>query len=194
MAYYSNHNLAYDFALFEEERRAHAAPARGSRRAGDKPAASSGKRKVNSNAEKSAQNARKSDSVRESKVKRIRRRKSNFARIGVGVIFGLAAAVIIASIIHGQVQLTELNQEIIDARTELSEKQSIYTQLEMKVDSSVTTTAVEQYAKEVLHMSKATNSQKEFIALSAGDKAEVILQEDKNLFERIFDAIASLWS
>ena len=110
------------------------------------------------------------------------------------MILGLVAVFLIASIIHGQVQLTEINQEIINARAELAEKQSIYTQLEMKVDSSISTSAVEKYAKETLHMSKATNSQKEFISLSEGDKAEVILTENKNIFQRLWDAIASLWS
>lgn len=190
MAYYSNHNLAYDFRLFEDERRAHQPP-RGSnsrRRAEERqPASADSRRKVN-------RASAKPSPERKPKVRRLKRRKTNFLRIAAGVVFGLAAVVIIASIIHGQVQLTELNQEIIDARTELSEKQSIYTQLEMKVDSAITTTAVEQYAKEVLHMSKATNSQKEFIALSAGDKAEVLIKTEKSLIERIIDAITSLWS
>ena len=35
---------------------------------------------------------------------------------------------------------------------------------------------------------------KEFITLSEGDKAEVTLSPNKNIFERIADAIASLWS
>ena len=103
-------------------------------------------------------------------------------------------AVVVVSIIHGQVRLTELNQEIIDARSELAEKQSVYTQLEMKVDSSVSTTVVENYAKDHLAMNKANNSQKEFVNLSDGDKAEVSMSEDKNIFERIGDALASIWS
>ena len=190
MANYWNHNLAYDFRLFEDERRAHSAPRSGdSRRRTEerRPVRADSRRKVN-------RAAAKPSSERKPKVRRMKRRKSNFLRIAAGIVFGLAAVVIIASIIHGQVQLTELNQEIIDARAELSEKQSIYTQLEMKVDSSITTTAVEQYAKEVLNMSKATNSQKEFIALSSGDKAEVFIKTEKNLIERIIDAITSLWS
>ena len=43
-------------------------------------------------------------------------------------------------------------------------------------------------------MSKANNSQKEFVNLSDGDKAEVTMSEDKNIFERIGDALASIWS
>jgi hypothetical protein len=43
-------------------------------------------------------------------------------------------------------------------------------------------------------MSKATNSQKEFIQLSDSDKAEVTLSKDKNIFETIAEAVSSLWS
>lgn len=156
-------------------------------KAKDKPAkADSVKQK---NGEKLA-----TDEKSKSGVKRIRRRKSNFARIAMGVVFGVAVAFIVASIIHGQVQLTELDQEIADAKAQLAEQQSIYTQLEMKVDSSISTTVVEEYAEKELKMNKAANSQKEFVNLSDGDKAEVSLTEDKNIFSSIAEAFASLWS
>lgn len=240
MAYYYNHNLAYDFAVFEEQKKAPAAHAK--RSEGDRSAGSADRVKVNraparrapsgrtaaqhraasgrkppssgsrassgrrassdrrapsgrrAISERRASAARGRSFGRKPKVKREKRRKTNFARIALGVVFGLAAVVMIASIIHGQVQLTEINQEIINARAELAEKQSIYTQLEMKVDSSISTSAVEKYAQETLHMSKATNSQKEFIFLSEGDKAEVVLSENKSIFRRLWDAISSLWS
>ncbi len=183
MAYYSRSNLAYDFTLFEEhDERVRAR----SRRAKDESAVEDG----------SAQQNTETTQHREPRVgvRRIRRRRSNFARIALGVVFGLAVIFIVVSIIHGQVQLTELNQEIADAKAQLAEQQSVYTQLEMKVDSSISTTTVEEYAKDKLHMSKAANSQKEFVNLSEGDKAEVTMKEDKNIFEAIADAISSLWS
>ena len=182
MAYYShNHNLAYDLTLFETP---YDAPvARRKKKASEDAAVSEG------GAQESQENTRGSG-------KRVKtaRRKRNFGRIAIGVILGVAVMPMIASIIHGQVRLTELNQEIIDARSELAEKQSVYTQLEMKVDSSVSTTVVENYAKDHLAMNKANNSQKEFVNLSDGDKAEVSMSEDKNIFERIGDALASIWS
>jgi cell division protein FtsL len=186
MAYYSNHNLAYDFRLFEEEEvvRPYARKAKG-----DGSVTETAQKQNNDAADASPKKeAKKGRTVRE------KRRRNRFGRIAIGILAGLAIVLVVVSIIHGQVQLTELNQEIINARAELSEKQSIYTQLEMKVDSSISTSAVEQYAKENLSMNKAANSQKEFISLSEGDKAEVTLEEDKNIFERIAEAIASLWS
>lgn len=187
MNYYSNHNLAYDITLFEEPRKPAPVSSRSKKgQAGSVDADS--KAKVNkSSADQSSPDSKKG-------IRRLKRRKSNFLRIAAGVVFGLIAAVIIASIIHGQVQLTELNQEIIDARVTLSELQSRHTELEMKIAESISSDEVSKYATDVLNMSKATVSQKEFITLREGDKAEVILKEDKNIFERFIDAITSLWS
>ena len=183
MAYYSRSSLAYDFTLFEEDD-----DTRIRARAKDKSKKSEGSTEQNSSG----------DAVVNEKhttgIKRMRRRKRNFVRIALGVVFGFAIAFIVASIIHGQVQLTELNQEIANAKAQLAEQQSVYTQLEMKVDSSISTTVVEDYAKNKLKMNKAANSQKEFVDLSDGDKAEVSLSTDKNIFESIAEAFSSLWS
>ena len=190
MAYYSNHNLAYDFSLFEEHE-VQKPYAKIRDEAADRPADNAGKKEKLNIAEKPA---RRSASKKAQKAKKHKRPRSKAARIALGVIAGLAVVVVIVSIIHGQVQLTELNQEIINARADLAEKQSVYTQLEMKVDASISTAAVEKYALEELHMTKASNSQKEFISLSKGDKAEVIRDEGRNIFQIIGEAISSLWS
>lgn len=184
--YYSHRSSAYDFALFEEP-----VVDGTSARARQKVEETFAEKPVKKN-----ETAEEKSAARKAKAKRAKRRRRSrrFGRIVLGVVFGFAVLFIIASIIHGQVQLTEINQEIIDARADLSEKQSIYTQLEMKVDSSISTAVVEQYAQDNLKMSKASNSQKEFISLSQGDKAEVTLTENKNIFEQIGDLIASLWS
>lgn len=183
MAYYASHNLAYDLTLFEE-------PYVDGTSAKLRKKSSEGAVARDDSSQENQDDARTPGKRR---VKANRGRKK-IGRIAFGVVLGIAVMAIIVSIIHGQVQLTELNQEIVDARSELAEKQSVYTQLEMKVDSSVSTTVVEQYAKDNLSMNKANNSQKEFVSLSEGDKAEVSMSEDKNIFERIGDAIASLWS
>jgi cell division protein FtsL len=185
MAYYSSSSNAYDFTLFEESFDSFD---KESEPADDRRETEDGGTQQN----KSRRNDRRAES--DAKVKRMRRRKSNIAGIALGVIFGIAVAFIVASIIHGQVQLTELNQQISDAKAQLAEQQSVYTQLEMKVDSSISTTVVEDYAKNNLSMSKATNSQKEFVQLSDTDKAEVTLSKDKNIFETIAESFSSLWS
>jgi len=188
MAYYGNHNLAYDFTIFEEEDiRLYMKDGEGEGKSADSGAA----RKENTPSRKKA---KASSGEKTSRIKRVKRRRSNFGRIALAIAAGLTVVVIVAAIIHGQVQLTELNQEIINARAELAEKQSIYTQLSMKVDASVSNSAVEEYAQETLNMNKAANSQKEFVSLSEGDKAEVTLESNKSIFERIAEYFASLWS
>ena len=111
-----------------------------------------------------------------------------------GSIGGAAVAVVIGFIIVGQVQLTELNQEIITAKSLLADSQSIYTQNQMKVESKLSNAEIEEYAESVLGMTKASNAQKEFVTLSGGDKAEVSAQESDNLFTQFIDSIKNLWS
>lgn len=186
MAYYSRSSNAYDFTLFEDPH-TYRVRAKAKKDKSDDADVSE---------QQNIENTSREDARAKSKanIKRSRRRKSNFFRIAFGVLCGLVIIFVVVSIIHGQVQLTELNQEIADAKAQLAEQQSVYTQLEMKVDSSISTTVVEDYAKNNLNMNKATNSQKEFVNLSDSDKAEVTLSADKNIFETIAEAISSLWS
>ena len=185
MNYYSRSSLAYDLTLFEDPR--------------DNMSAKWGRKAKDSSVSADESKASKDDEMFEdvestARVKRVRRRKSNYGLIAVAVVFAIAVAFIVASIIHGQVQLTELNQEIADAKTELAEMQSVHTQYEMLVDNSMSATKVEEYAQKNLNMSKATNAQKEFVNLSEGDKAEVSMSAEKNIFQSIAEAFSSLWS
>ncbi len=184
MDYYTRSSLAYNFTLFEEEDDSSRVRARAKKTTDDADGS------ITQEQETRASRKEK----KEADLKRRRTRRSKIIRISLGVLFGFAIAFIVASIIHGQVQLTELNQEIANAKAQLAEQQSIYTQLEMKVDSSISTTVVEDYARNNLKMNKAANSQKEFVDLSEGDKAEVSLSADKNIFESIAEAFTSLWS
>ena len=178
MDYYYRSSLAYDLTLFEESEADNVSHIERESSENKSERADGGTRNSN----------KRDRNNRTKKNSKQKGRRSKIGRIIFGVVCGLLMAFVVVSIIHGQVQLTELNQEIAD------EQQSIYTQLEMKVDSSISTTVVEDYAKNNLHMNKAANSQKEFVNLSDGDKAEVSLSGDKNIFESIAEAISSLWS
>ena len=101
---------------------------------------------------------------------------------------------IVALIIVGQVQLTELNQQIISTKAELSTAQSTNTQRNMAIQSKLSSSDIEDYAREKLGMTKATNAQKEYVSLSKGDKAEISRAADKNFFEKVWDSISGLWS
>ena len=184
MDYYYRSSLAYDLTLFEESEADNVTHI-------ERETSENKRERADGGARNSNKRDRNNRTKKNSKQKG---RRSKIGRIIFGVVCGLLMAFVVVSIIHGQVQLTELNQEIADAKARLAEQQSIYTQLEMKVDSSISTTVVEDYAKNNLHMNKAANSQKEFVNLSDGDKAEVSLSGDKNIFESIAEAISSLWS
>lgn len=132
----------------------------------------------------------------EPKKKSVRSKKKGnmIFNISMGVLFGIVLVILVSSIIIGQVQLTELNQDISDAQKVLEEEQSKFTQLQMKIDGKLSTAVIEKYAQEKLDMQRATNSQKEFVNLSEGDKAEVFIKQEPNIFQRIGEAFSSLWS
>ncbi len=104
------------------------------------------------------------------------------------VIFALAA------IIHGQAELTELNHQITSAQSTLAELSSTYTQVQMAVENKLGPSAIEEYAKNELGMSKTDSSQKVFISFSEGDKAVVAADGEKSIFERLRDAFTEVWS
>ena len=116
-------------------------------------------------------------------------------KIALGTVSGAAATIIIGIIIVGQVRLTELNQEVITAKETLANAQSVYTQTQMKLESKLSTSDIEKYAEDKLGMTKATNTQKEFVTLAGGDKAEVSAsQESDNLFTQFWSSVQNLWS
>ncbi|MBQ8001449.1 MAG: septum formation initiator family protein [Ruminococcus sp.] len=122
------------------------------------------------------------------------RRKHNFASLAVGAVVMLVIVAIVGVIIHGYAQVSELNEQIAEAQIVLEHRQSEYIQMSAKVEASLSTAAVEEYARTQLGMTKATNQQKEYISLSQGDKAVVYSDTESNVFTEIGDFFESLWS
>lgn len=182
---YENRNAAYDLSLFDESAfysGGSAAPKREEQENYKKQT----KRKLH--------NATKVVTLPQDELHKIRRRKHNPFKLVLGGLGSAAITLVIGFIIVGQVQLTELNQEIITAKALLADSQSIYTQNQMKVEAELSNAEIEQYAESVLGMTKASNAQKEFVTLSGGDKAEVSAPESDNLFIRFIESIKNLWS
>lgn len=123
---------------------------------------------------------------------KLKRRKTQ--DIVKGVTVSTIVVSLIGFIIVGQVQLTELNQQISNANEELEEKQSLYIQTQMKVESKYSSDVVEDSAQSELGMSRADSYQKEYISLDEGDKAEILQSDGTNIFETITNTIAGLWS
>ena len=126
----------------------------------------------------------------EKELHKIRFRKHNLLKLIGGITAVLTITALVITIIMGQVQLTELNQEIITAQNTLADQQSVYRQTQMDVQSKLSTAEIQQYAESQLGMTKASNTQMEFIQLSAGDKAEIAEVSDGGFF----GWISGLWS
>ncbi len=172
---YNNRNAAYDLSLFEST----AVPLE------KEP------EKKKSNNQKAKNNVVK---ISNEQIYIIRKRRHNPLKLAVGVVFGAVVTFVIATIIQGQVQLTELSKEIASANKELSIQQSIYTEMQMKANATLSPSVIDEYAVNKLGMTKAINSQKEFVNLSEGDKAEITQTQNDNIFTTIANAIAGLWS
>lgn len=180
---YDNRNAAYDLSLFDEDISASSASALPKR-----------KEQEERKTVKKVHTGSKIVKLPEEEINRIRRRKHNPLKLAAGTLGGAVVALVISAIIVGQVQITELNQQIITAQETLADSQSVYTQTELKLQADLTTNEIEDYAENVLGMTKASNVQKEFVTLEGGDKAEVSAQADENLFTQFIESLKNLWS
>lgn len=141
-----NSSEAYDFALFEPKREQR-----------------EGQRKRNNIIE-----------LPQQKLEENRRAKRNPAR-AVSAFLAMAVMLgIVSTMVYGQVQLTELTEELNAATKTYNESASVYTQLKMKSDSQLSLETVEDYAANKLGLKKIEQNQVEHISLSKGDKSEVL--------------------
>ncbi|MCQ2514064.1 MAG: hypothetical protein MJ089_03075 [Ruminococcus sp.] len=179
---YESRNAAYDLSLFEE-----ASVSSGSAVPQHKPK----EEKVH---KQKFKNGSRVLNIPEDELNKIRRRKHNPIKLFLGGLGGAVVAMVIGTIIVGQVQLTELNQEIISAKAMLADAESVYTQNEMKVEAKLSNSAIQDYAENQLGMTKATNAQKEYVTFAGGDKAEVSAKVNDNIFSQFIESIKNLWS
>lgn len=178
---FEERNLAYDLSLFEEDEKKYSRMPAGARKKQNSSANLT--RKKPAEAKEAAKNPQQAQ-----------RKKYSPLKVMGTAIAGAFVVGALATIIMGQAQLTELNRSIETKTEELKQKDSQYTQLDMNVRSRYSTAIVENYAKDELGMSKATNYQKEFVNLSEGDKAEVLTEESQNIFSTIVEAVTGIWS
>lgn len=182
---YENRNAAYDLSLFDDNfsyTHGTAVPKREEKES---------VKKQTKNTVKKANNV---VTIPQEELHKIRKRKHNPIKLVFASVGAAAVTFVIGAIIMGQVQLTELNQEIVNAQALLADSQSIYTQNQMKLEANLSNEEVERYAEDVLGMTKASNAQKEFVTLSGGDKAEVTAQESETILSEFIESIKNLWS
>lgn len=102
---------------------------------------------------------------------------------------------IVAAYVNGQVQLSELSEEMGTAQATLQEQQNLFTQLKIKSDSKLSMEAVENRASTSLGMQKTTRSQITTVELSKGDRSEVVGGiQNKNWLERAWEAVKGFLS
>ncbi len=161
-----NSNAAYDFALFEPKRQQEVP------------------QKKNNIIELPKEKLEQNRKAKVNPVKAL----SGF--LALAVIFGM-----VTTIVYGQVQLTELTEQLNVATKTLDENQSVYTQLKMKSDSQLSLQSVEDYATNKLGMKKIEQSQVEPIELSKGDKIQVLQSgNDQNWLSSLWNSIVQLLS
>ena len=161
-----NGNGAYDFALFEPKRQQEA--------------------------------PQKKNNIIEIPHKKLEQNRKTGAKPFRAVSYFLALTVmlgIVGTYVYGQVQLTELTENLNTATKTLNESESVYTQTQMKADSQLSLETVENYATGKLGLQKIAQNQVQPISLSKGDKIQV-LQNDtgKNWLSSVWNAIQHLLS
>lgn len=109
--------------------------------------------------------------------------------LGLAVMFGISGFFVL-----GQVQLTELTEQINTTNQKLEESQSVQTQLQMNLDSQTSLAKIESVATEDLGMKRVVQNQMNYIGLSEGDKGEVVTDTNSNWLASAWNAIVNLLS
>lgn len=155
---YRNSNEAYDFALFEPKRQ-----------------------------QEAPQKKSNIIEIPKEKLEENRKTRTNPFKAFMGFLTLAVMLGMVGSMVYGQVQLTELTDQLNAKTKVLNEQQSVYTQLKMKSDSQLSLETVENYATQKLGMKKIEQNQIEPVELSKGDRTQVVKSADGQ------DPLTSLW-
>lgn len=144
----ANQSSAYDFALFEPK----------------------------SNAEPQWKPRKESNIIElpKEQLRENRRPKTRPAKLILPFLAFLVVAGIVGSYVNGQLQLSELSNEMGAAQKTLQEQQNQYSQMKIKSDSSLSMEAVETYATQKLGMQPTSADQVTTVELTKGDKSQVV--------------------
>jgi cell division protein FtsB len=123
------------------------------------------------------------------KIKRIR--TANKRRRFAANIRIVAAAVIVlllfSAITYGRVELSKLYSDNADLESQLTHLQSENVSLESELAQKTGLTKVEDYAENELGLQKLDKSQIEYVEIEQETTAEVVADDDGNVFVRIRD-------
>jgi len=121
-----------------------------------------------------------------------RKLRQNFLQIAKRMIaIALVSGVGMAAV-QSEVQLTELNEQVNDTRSELEQAESLEIQLTMQAAQRMSDAEVEAYAVEQLGMGKLTGSQVVYLHVDQQDRGTVVQDiEGGSWLDRAFAAVRS---
>ncbi|MEG1426361.1 MAG: hypothetical protein RSC76_01600 [Oscillospiraceae bacterium] len=121
----------------------------------------------------------------ETALRHARRKNINPLKVAATIACVTLIFSLVAYMVYGQVRLTELTENINVTTTSLSQLESVEIQLQMQATSNMNVSEMEAYAKNELGMEKINNGQITYVNLATADKGTVIVEDSKNIFEKI---------
>ena len=95
----------------------------------------------------------------------------------------------LAFVIAGQVELTELNDEINAATAQLEEACSVELQLQYTAGSDMTSAEIEEYVSSVLGMQKINPGQITYIELASGNGGTVVRDVSSPWYQQLWETV-----
>ena len=106
----------------------------------------------------------------------------------------LAVCFALAYVVYGQMELTELNDQINAATAQLEETRSVELQLQYTAGRDMTAAEIEEYASTYLGMQKIDPGQITYIELADGNGGTVVQDVSKPWYMQIWDTIMEFMS
>ena len=104
----------------------------------------------------------------------------------------ILAGVLLAAIMYGRVELTELYSRQSQLQAELEQYENENKSLESELAQKTGLTKVENYAENELGLQKLNKSQIEYIRVKKQAVSEPVQQQDENVFMKIKKAVGDL--
>lgn len=144
----ANQSSAYDFGLFEP--------------------------KSDAEPERRVQQTTNVIELPQERLQENRRHRTNLGKMVLPIFAFLIIAGLVGTYVNGEVQLYALTTEMNSVQNTLREQQDSYARLKIKSDCSLSMDAVETYATQQLGMKKTSPDQVTTVALTTGDKSQVV--------------------
>ena len=126
--------------------------------------------------------------------KRARPKRRPFRFLAASVCF-LVVSAIVASVVHSQVLLTELTQEINNVTDSLAKAESVEIQLSMQAALRMNDGQIEKYAAGELGLSKISGAQVTYINVARADQGQVLGDLDGgSVLDRLWGSLRGLFA